>query len=97
MNFNEAIVDRVAQLARLDLNKSEKKEMIDQLSEIISYVDKINELDTENIEAASHVIDQHNIMRDDIPGQSINRQKIENGAPDFKNGHFSVPKIIDEK
>ncbi len=87
---------RVAELARLELTDEEKAEFSRQLSDIISYVEKINELNTENVEPTDHIVDMKNVLRDDVVTESIERKKLEKIAPRFEKEHFVVPRIIED-
>ncbi len=95
MKFDENVIEKTAKLARLELSEKEKSEFTKQLSDILSYVEKINELDTESVKPADHIVDLKNVFREDRAGKSIDISKIEEIAPAFENGHFVVPKIIE--
>ncbi|MCP4137923.1 MAG: Asp-tRNA(Asn)/Glu-tRNA(Gln) amidotransferase subunit GatC [bacterium] len=95
MKFDEQEISRVATLARLELTDEEKNEFSRQLSDIISYVEKIGELDTKNVEPADHIVDLKNVFRADEPGVSTGGEAIEKIAPEFEDGHIVVPKVID--
>ena len=88
-------IDKVARLSRLELSGAEKEEFTRQLTDIIEYVEKIKELDTSSVSPADHITDVKNVFRSDAVGTSLDRDKIENIAPSFENGHFVVPKIIE--
>ena len=95
MKIDSSQIDRVSALARLKLTDGEKEEYTRQLSDIVSYVEKINELDTDNVEPADHIVPLKNVFREDRPAPSIDRNEIEKIAPEFENGHFVVPPIIE--
>jgi aspartyl-tRNA(Asn)/glutamyl-tRNA(Gln) amidotransferase subunit C len=95
MKIKEDDIIKVAKLARLDLSDSEKEQYSRQLSGIIDYVEKINELDTSSVEAADHIAELSNVFRKDSVKESIGREQLQKIAPDFKDGCFVVPKIID--
>lgn len=95
MKIDETLIEKTARLARLELTTEEKHEFSKQLSDIINYVEKINELDTDSVTAADHIIDLKNIFRKDEAKASIERSEIEKIAPGFENGHIIVPKIIE--
>jgi aspartyl-tRNA(Asn)/glutamyl-tRNA(Gln) amidotransferase subunit C len=96
MKINIDVIDRVSTLARLRLSQEEKEEFMRQLNDIVQYVEKINELDTGNVKPADHIVDLSNVYRKDEVAPSIDRNDIEKIAPDFGNGHFIVPRIIEE-
>lgn len=95
MNIDFALISRVAELARLDLTDAEKAAFATQISDVLNYVNKVNELDTTSVKAADHVVDLTNVFRNDTCGISLDRSDIEAMAPRFTDGHFVVPKIID--
>lgn len=82
-------------LARLSLTEEEKELFGVQLSSILDYMEKLNELDTENIEPTSHVISLSNVMREDVPRDSIPRKDALSNAPDRTDIFYRVPKIIE--
>ena len=65
MSINIQDVEHVARLARLDLSEEEKEMFTAQLSAILKYAEKLNELDTSNVEPTTHVLHVSNVMRDD--------------------------------
>lgn len=95
MKFDQKVIEKTARLARLELSDEEKTEFTKQLSDILSYVDKINELNTDSVQPPDHIVDLKNVFREDKAGKSMDISKIENIAPAFENGHFVVPKIIE--
>jgi aspartyl-tRNA(Asn)/glutamyl-tRNA(Gln) amidotransferase subunit C len=88
-------IEHIAMLARLFLTEAEKDLFRFQLSSILDYMDKLNELDTKDVEPTSNVISLNNVMREDIPKDSIPREEILFNAPDRTEKFFRVPKIID--
>jgi aspartyl-tRNA(Asn)/glutamyl-tRNA(Gln) amidotransferase subunit C len=88
-------VEHVAKLGRLELTEQEKTNLTDQLSNILTYVEKLNELDTKGVSPTSHVLDISNVMRDDVPRESLAQEKALSNAPEKAAGHYKVPKIIE--
>ncbi len=95
MKIDKDVITRVSKLARLDLTEEEKTEFSRQLSDIISYVEKINELNTENVEPADHIADITNVFREDSVKESMGAGGIEKISPEFDRGFIVVPKIIE--
>ncbi len=95
MKIDEKQILRVAELARLELTEDEKREYTSQLSEIISYVEKINELDTERVRPTDHIVELKNVFRRDESGKSMDRIELERMAPRFEDGQVVVPIIIE--
>jgi len=88
-------VDYVAHLSRLQLSDDEKARFAEQLGAILQYVEKLNELDTENVEPLVHVAERKNVSREDEPRESLSRQDALKNAPASSDGCFKVPRIID--
>ncbi len=94
MAVSKADVDYIATLARLSFNDAEKEAMTHDLNEILNYVEKLNELDTENVEPLANMGDRTNVLREDKPVPSISNQDALKNAPDFQDRFFKVPKVI---
>ncbi|MEK6653446.1 MAG: Asp-tRNA(Asn)/Glu-tRNA(Gln) amidotransferase subunit GatC [Nitrospirota bacterium] len=88
-------VEHIAKLARLSVSEEEKELFGPQLNGILSYMEKLNELDTKDVEPTSHVLSLSNVMRDDMPGNSIPREDALMNAPDHTDKFYRVPKIIE--
>lgn len=95
MKITKQEVEHVAKLARLELSEQEKEMLTGQLSNILTYVEKLNELDTKDVEPTSHVLDIRNVMRDDAAAPSLPRDRALENAPEKAAGHYKVPKIIE--
>lgn len=87
-------VRHVATLARLDLTEIEELRMTDQLNQILSYMEKLNELDTASIPATTHAIQLRNVFRPDTVVDSLQREKALMNAPESDGANFVVPKVI---
>ena len=81
----------VARLARLRLDDAEVEKMSSELSTILDHIEKINELDLENVEPTSHVIHVENVLREDVPRPSWPRDRMLAEAPDVAEGGYRVP------
>ena len=95
MKITKQEVEHVAKLGRLELSDQETDKLTDQLSNILTYVEKLNELDTKSIVPTAHVLDIKNVMRDDITAPSLPQDRALANAPDKAAGHYKVPKIIE--
>ncbi len=87
-------VEHVALLARLSLNDAEKQTFAQQLSAILNYVDKLNELDTKGIEPLSHILPVHNVFREDTARPGAPRDEMLANAPLVDDGQYKVPRIM---
>lgn len=88
-------VEHIARLARLSVSEEEKQLFGPQLNNILGYMEKLNELDTKDVGPTSHVLSLSNVMRDDMPGNSIPREEALMNAPDHTDKFYRVPKIIE--
>ncbi|MCD7905982.1 MAG: Asp-tRNA(Asn)/Glu-tRNA(Gln) amidotransferase subunit GatC [Clostridiales bacterium] len=95
MIIDDKLIDYLEELSRLRLTEEEKEKEKTDLSKIISYVDKLGELDTENREAMSHPFDYTNNFRTDEAKPSFDRELILQNAPKKKDGCFQVPKTVE--
>lgn len=90
-------VEYVAQLARLQFTPEEMEKFTHHLNEILQYVEKLNELDTEHVEPLSHVIELANVFRDDVVKLSLPREELLMNSPAHNDEFFQVPKIIGDQ
>jgi aspartyl-tRNA(Asn)/glutamyl-tRNA(Gln) amidotransferase subunit C len=81
----------VAKLARLGLSEDEVERMADELSGILEHVDRIAELDLDDVPPTSHVVEFENVLRPDVPHESLDRDVALSQAPDPEGGAFRVP------
>ncbi len=91
-----AEVEHVARLARLDLSPEEKEQMRSQLDAILTYIDKLRQLDTEGVEPTSHAVPIVNVMREDEVRPCFPGADMLANAPDRDGDLFRVPKILEE-
>ena len=84
----------LAKLARLKLTDEEKERFSNQMGTIIEYIEKLKELDTQNVEPTTHVLGLNNIFRDDIATEPLTDHDPINDSPAHSKGHYEVPKII---
>lgn len=88
-------VKHVANLARLAVSEEEVQKFTKQLDAIITYAEQLNELDTENVEPTSHVLDMKNVMREDKAAEGLPQEEVLRNAPEHQDGQIKVPSIIE--
>jgi aspartyl-tRNA(Asn)/glutamyl-tRNA(Gln) amidotransferase subunit C len=88
-------VEYVARLARLTLSDEEKDEFAVQLNDILTYMGKLNEVDTKEVKTTSHVIPVKNVFRADDVRKSLRREPSLGNAPEAERGFYKVPRIIE--
>lgn len=98
MPINQSDIEKVAQLAHLELADEELKTFAPQIAEIVTYVEQLNEIDTSNIEPAIGGLTPEgartdSVRNDEIAG-SLGQKLALAEAPDPASGHFRVPKVL---
>jgi aspartyl-tRNA(Asn)/glutamyl-tRNA(Gln) amidotransferase subunit C len=88
-------VEYVSDLARIKLSEEETQDMVRQLTRIIQYIEKLNELDTSNVEPTAHILPLQNVMREDAVKPSLSIEEATDIAPNKNNDMFKVPRIIE--
>ncbi len=86
----------VARLARLSLSEAETQAFEQQLEHVLRHFDQIRQVDVTGIEPMAHVIPLENVMRVDLPSaESMDVREVADNAPQWRNGTFVVPRIIE--
>jgi aspartyl-tRNA(Asn)/glutamyl-tRNA(Gln) amidotransferase subunit C len=94
MEVNDALIDQLSNLARLEFKAEEKEEIKKDLQRMIHFVEKLAELDTSGIEPLLHMSPQINVLREDRLQDSISRKQALANAPATDGVYFKVPKVI---
>ncbi|MCI0708347.1 MAG: Asp-tRNA(Asn)/Glu-tRNA(Gln) amidotransferase subunit GatC [Ignavibacteriae bacterium] len=90
-------VEKIAALARLEFTPEEKEKFTRQFNDILAYMEKLNQLDTSNVEPLSHVIELKNVLREDVVKPGLTQEQALQNAPAKDDKFFKVPKVIGEK
>ncbi len=94
MKISREEVLHVADLARLFLTEEEREIVTEQMGTILSYVDKLSEINTNNVPATTHAHKKINAFRDDVVFPSLPRKEALNNAPRKNEEMFEVPRIL---
>ncbi len=94
MKITREEVEKVARLARLDMSTAEAEQMTAQLDALLSYVTKLDELDTTDIKPMTHPMDVVNAFRKDEVSLSLTRPEALANAPQDDGETFTVPRVI---
>lgn len=97
MKIDRETVDRVANLAKLHFTDAEKEKIREEMTKIVSFFEKMNELDTENVEPLIFLTDEMNAFREDEPKQEITKPEALKNAPQKNSDYFKVPKFLDRE
>ena len=95
MVIDDKMIDYIGELARLRLHEDERESAKNEMNKIIDYMDTLNKIDTNGIEAMSHAFPVKNVFRKDEVKPSINREDLLLSAPDKSDEAFKVPKTFD--
>lgn len=94
--IDEGQVRQVAKLSRLELGDDEITRFSADLSSILEYIEKLNELNVDDVEPLAHCLPIHNVFREDVPGVSLDTERAMANAPQRADDHFKVPKVLDD-
>jgi aspartyl-tRNA(Asn)/glutamyl-tRNA(Gln) amidotransferase subunit C len=95
MKISEEEVRYVGKLARLRLDDDRIQQLSETLSDILTYMDTLNELDTSDVPPTSHVGTVETVLREDVVGESLPLEAALQNAPDPVGAFYRVPKIIE--
>jgi aspartyl-tRNA(Asn)/glutamyl-tRNA(Gln) amidotransferase subunit C len=94
MTIDKETVEKVAHLARLELAEDETEKMIADMSKILGFMDKLNEIDTTGVEPLVYMTDEINVLREDVVKQQITHKEALQNAPKHDDKYFLVAKVI---
>ena len=95
MSITKETVEYVAHLARIELKPKELEKFSKQLQAILDFIDQLNKVNIENIAPTSHILPIKNILREDLPKESLSNDKALMNAPGREGNFFGVPKVIE--
>lgn len=95
MQITDETIDYVGILAKLELSDEEKEQAKKDMTNMLDYVGKLNELDTEGVEPMSHTFSVHNVFREDVVVNGDDRENMLSNAPEKKDGAYKVPRTFD--
>ncbi len=95
MQITDETIDYVGILAKLELSPEEKEQAKKDMTNMLEYVGKLNELDTEGVEPMSHTFSVNNVFREDVVTNGDDRENMLANAPEKKDGAYKVPRTFD--
>jgi aspartyl-tRNA(Asn)/glutamyl-tRNA(Gln) amidotransferase subunit C len=94
MKLDESTVDRIAYLSKLEFNKEEKKAILNDMNQMLSFIETLQEVDTENVDPLIHMTEDVNVLRaDDAITTTSQKEALEN-APSKDSTYFKIPKVL---
>tara|TARA_B100000609_G_C17135728_1_gene392708 strand:- start:161 stop:454 length:294 start_codon:yes stop_codon:yes gene_type:complete len=97
MEVNNKLIRDIAKLSNLEFNKSSNEKIKKDLKKILAFVDKLNEIDTENIEPLIYLSEEENILRPDQISKSLTQDQALENAPHRDSDYFKVPTVLKNK
>lgn len=95
MLINRELLDKIAHLSRLEFNEQDADKMVDDMSTIVSWVEKLNEVDTTGVEPLTTMTYEINSFREDVPKVTLTREEALKNAPKANDEFFLVPKVLE--
>jgi aspartyl-tRNA(Asn)/glutamyl-tRNA(Gln) amidotransferase subunit C len=96
MKITEEIVDHIAHLARLEFEGAKKQAIMQDMENIISFMDKLSEVPTDNVEPLIFMNDEYNKLREDVAVVTITQDEALKNAPKKDSDYFRIPKVLDK-
>lgn len=96
MKITEEIVDHIAHLARLEFEGEKKEAIRKDMENIISFMDKLNEVPTDNVEPLVFMNDEVNKLREDVSEDTLTQREALKNAPKKDSDYFRIPKVLDK-
>lgn len=94
MKIDQSLISKLEHLARLELSTAEKEGLQGDLNNILQMVEKMNELNTDDVEPLIYINEQQNVWREDKVDKQVDRKDGLKNAPDKNEQFFKVPKVI---
>ena len=94
MEVNDALIDKLANLAKLKFDDTEKVQIKNDLQNMIGFIEKMNDIDTTNVEPLLHMTSNVNMLREDVVAGSITNEEALQNAANKNAPFFIVPKVI---
>ena len=94
MKIDDQMIDKISRLAYLEFGEEEKEKIRLDLEQILNFIEKLKELDTEDVEPLIYISDKENVMREDRVIQTITTEEALLNAPEKSGNFFKVPKVI---
>ena len=94
MKADNKLIDKLADLARLEFDEKQKKEIGKDLDNIFAFVEKLNEINTDGVEPLTYITEEKNILREDESKSTLSHEEIMKNVPLKNSDYIKVPKVI---
>ena len=95
MNIDKDTVKKIAHLARLEFNEKQEQELAVEMSKILGWMEKLNEVDTSTTAPLIHISTELNVMREDEVNNTLSHDRALKNAPKKDSNYIRVPKVIE--
>jgi aspartyl-tRNA(Asn)/glutamyl-tRNA(Gln) amidotransferase subunit C len=95
MKINRDVLDKIAHLARLEFDEKDAGKMMKDMTAIVNWVEKLNEVDTEGVEPLTTMSHEVNSLREDEVKPHLDREEALKNAPKKDSDYFRVPKVLE--
>ena len=95
MKIDNESLTKIAHLARLEIKPEEKAALLKSMDSVLTWMDQLNEIDTEGVEPLTHVLDEENNWRSDTGSNTLSRKDALSNAPSKDGIYIKVPKVIE--
>ena len=92
--IDEKLIRHIGLLSRIELTDEQVATFGRQFADIVAYMDKLQELDTDGVEPMAHALPVHNVFGEDVPGESLPAEQALRNAPQRDGDFYKVPKVI---
>ncbi len=97
MKIDEATLDRIAELARLDVSDpAVRSQLLGDMQRVIDFVEKLNEIDTKGVEPLIHLSEETNVLREDVALPGLSKKDVLMNSPVKDSDYFKVPRVVDK-
>lgn len=95
MKVDHETLEKIAHLARLEVRPEEEADLLNSLNGVLTWMEQLNEIDTTGVEPLTHISLETNVLRDDVVGNHLSREKALANAPQHDEQFFEVPKVLE--
>ena len=97
MKLDENMVNRIAELSKLEFESDEKKSILKDMNKMLEFIDQLNEVDTDDIEPLIHMTEDVNVLRTDDAIVTTSQHEALKNAPSKDSTYFKIPKVLGKK
>ncbi|GAB4048608.1 Asp-tRNA(Asn)/Glu-tRNA(Gln) amidotransferase subunit GatC [Spirosoma litoris] len=95
MKVDHETLQKIAHLARLEVRPEEEADLLNSLNGVLTWMEQLNEIDTTGVEPLTHISAETNVLREDVVGNHLSREKALANAPQHDEQFFEVPKVLE--